>query len=686
MNMLFRNKKKFIGVMFLWANLCYFLGMILEQFTSVTGSANAIDGSAESIFLELLEAIPFVQQIDEYICVIQWSSALICFGISCLIANKFGEYLLREKWYVFIYVWIYAVLFLSYDRFDSFYKSYGFDGVDLSFINKLLIFMLTFLATIFLFRLDMKSKELLKGYLGKRNVIFFCIILLYIDFACSGQRLFLSSRERAWDINLVTISVFILFAFWLAPFIFMLLSFLEKQKGKSQAVISEKEQKIPIGEKLMLWSIPMTVWGIYWIICYPAVVTLDGVDAWREIFKGSTFSTGFPAVIKVVWRFLYRIIPSIGMVSLFQIILLATVLTTFLIFFREKGMTPTMTKVIASIFALLPSSCLYVITHGSNLYYTISILWVLYFLIRVVDNEKYLREHPIALLGLACALAGTYLCRNEGFAVVILISFLLFIMTIRHKTYPVIISILLAGGIILLGNNLIYNSDVADDDMTISNHGGTSLLNDVTIATLYFEGKISEEDVKILEEHASVEDIVAKYTDFQYDTTTGILLQKYLDEPEKASEIAIRCIINNIDIAFRERLNKSECVWNVLNAEGAYLDRCSRGIVDNDIGLKANDTILTKICQELLYFPTFMFCVTDIFLYRSGIYVCILLVLALFWIKNKKAKFLWLYTPIMAHFVVMLLVLLWSCSRHTWCINLMASVVMVYGLITIGEE
>lgn len=686
MKCLLRKRKYLTVIVFVLANLCYFFGMILKQFESVTGSANATDGSAESRFLQVLDAIPFVQYLDEYSSVIQGLLALICLGISLIFVCRFGVRLLREKWYVIVYVWSYAILFLSYDQFDSFYKNYGFEGVDLSFFNKMIIFALTLSATVFLARLDENRKELLKGYLEKHNGVFLCVVLLYIDFACSGQRLFLSSQERAWDVNMVTISIFILFAYWLAPFVFMLLCFLENQKGKSKAVCSENAQKISIREKLTLWSIPVVTWVIYWIICYPAVIPMDGIDAWREVLRGGTFSTAFPAVIKVVWRFLYHIVPTVGIVSLFQILLLATLLTAYLIFFREKGMSKRVSRRIAFAFAVLPSSCLYVITHGSNIYYTISILWVLYFLIRVIDDGRYLQEHHLSVLWLGCALAGTYLCRNEGFAVVILICFLFMILTIRYKTYSMVIGILLAVGIISLSSHLVYNSEVAADDVTISNHGGISLINDVTLATLYFGGNISEEDLDTLQKYASVEDIAAKYTDFQYDTTTRHLINDYMEDSEKASAIAFRCIVNNIDIAFRERLNKSECVWNVLNTEGAYLDRCSRGIVENDIGLKANNSILTKICQEVLYFPTFMFCVTDIFLYRSGIYVCILLVFALYWIKNKNAKQLWCFTPIFAHFIVMLLVLLWSCSRHTWCINLMATVVIIYGLLTIRRD
>ena len=683
MNWVSKKKKEIVCGIFLWANLCYFFGMILHQLESVTGSAYVSEGSAGSIFLRMLDSIPILNRLDKYIVPVQWVIAGFCVIITLFVVCRYGKRCMKERWYVFSYAWTYAVLFLSFDQFDSFYRHYGFDGIDLSFFNRMLIFLLTLLGTVFLVRIDSDEKALIKSYLEKKNGVLFCIVLLYIDFACSGQRLFLSSQKVAWEINLITISIFILFAYWQTPFIFMLLNFLEKQKNKSIKSASDNVPATSIKEKLILLFIPVAIWSIYLVICYPAVLTLDGIDAWREIFVQATFSTAFPVLVKVVWQFLYSIVPTIGIVSILQILLLSTVMTAYLLFFRRKGMTFKLARRFAIIFTLLPSSCLYVITHSSNFYYTVSILWVLYFIMRVIDDNQYMRENPVAVIGLGCAIAGTYLCRNEGFAVVLLICTLLLVYVIRYRVYPIIVGMLLAAGLIFFCNHMLYNNDVANDDMTISNHGGTSLLNDVTLATLYFDGDISEDDKQTLREYASLEEIAGKYTDFQYDTTTGGLLGEYLSDTEQAGAIAMRCILNNIDIAFRERLNKSECVWNVLNAEGAHLDRCARGIVDNNIGLKVNNTVLTKICQEVLYFPTFMFCVTDILLYRSGIYVCVLLVFALYWIKNRRTKLLWLYTPILAHFTVMLLVLLWSCSRHTWCINLMATIVIIYGLVTI---
>lgn len=685
MKQLLKSKKNIAVIIFLWANICYFVGMVLMQLGSVSGSANAVDGSAESRFLQTLDAIPLLRYLNEYVGLIQGLSALICLAVAIFFLYVCRKFLLREKWYVYVYIWTYAILFVSYDCFDSFYKNYGFEGVNLSFFNKMLIFALTLCATVFLIQLDKNEKNLLSGYFKGKNGVFLFIVLLYIDFACSGQRLFLSSQEKAWDVNMVTISIFTLFAYWIAPFILMLLYFFEKQKGKAWQIETEVLPRVTVKEKMCLWLIPTIVWILFWIICYPAVITMDGIDAWREIFRGGTLSTGFPAVIKVVWRFLYHIIPTVGIVSLLQILLLATVLTAYLVFFREKGMSQKVARRVGFLFSVIPSTCLYVITHGSNIYYTISILWILYFVIRIVDDKTYLKHHMLSVCWLGCALTGSYLFRNEGFAVVIIMCILLIVMALGTKNYLVLCGVLLAAGLISISNNLVYNSEVAADDMTISNHGGVSLVNDVTLATLYFKGNISEEDLKTLEKYAPLEAIAAKYTDFQYDTTTRELINDYMNDVETANSIAYRCIIKNIDIAFRERLNKSECVWNVLNAENANLDRCSRGIVENDIGLKANNTILTKICQEVLYFPTFMFCVTDILLYRSGIYICVLLVLALYWIKNKKANKIWCFTPIFAHFVVMLLVLLWSCSRHTWCINLMATAVLIYGLLTSRE-
>ena len=675
-------KKQCYLFIFIWANLCYLCGQLLQQLLSVTGSVNAIEGSAESQLLNTLDQMKIYKILEQHnvimLLVIAAFSALIAFAV----VWKWGSKLLKTKWYVFLYAWTYAILFISYDQFDSFYKNYGFEGIDLSFFNRLIIFLMSLYAGAFLIRLSREQKKVLQEYFSGKNAAFFAIVLAYITFACSGQRLFLSSQTVPWNINLITVSIFVLFAYWLVPFFLILLNFLETKRIK---IVSTRTEEKTGKKKAAIFIGLVFIWGIYWLISYPAVITLDGVDAWREVMAGGTFSTSFPAVIKVVWRALYHIVPAVGIVSVLQILLLAGIVTAYMGFFMQKGLSFKRTALIAAVFAILPSTCLYVITHGSNIYYTICILWVTLYFIRFVDDKEYFKKNKWAWIGFGIAIAGTYLCRKEGFAVAIIIIAFLVLMAIRYKAYPVFAAILLAGILISTTSRMVYNSDVAYDDMQVSNQGGTALLNDVTLATLYFHGNISEEDLNVIQNYAKIEDVAAKYTDFQYDTTTSAVLGKYMDDPEQVNKIAFHCISNNLDIAFRERLNKSECVWNVINAEGAYLDRCSRGIVENSLGLEARNTVLTRFVQTALYFPTFMFCVSDIFLYRAGIYVCILLVFALYWIKNHKADRLWYLVPVAAHFVVMLLVLLWSCSRHTWSINLMATAVIIYSLFETKE-
>lgn len=675
-------KKQCYLFIFIWANLCYLCGQLLQQLFSVTGSVNAIEGSAESQLLNTLDQMKLFKILEQHnvimLLVVAAVSALIAFAI----VWRCGSKLLKTKWYVFLYAWTYAILFISYDQFDSFYKNYGFEGIDLSFFNRLIIFLMSLYACAFLLRLSREEKKVLQEYFSGKNAVFFAIVLSYVTFACCGQRLFLSSQAVPWNINLITVSIFVLFAYWLVPLFLILLNFLETKGIK---IVSNRTEEKPGKKKAAIFIGLVFIWGIYWLISYPAVITLDGLDAWREVMAGGTFSTSFPAVIKVVWRALYHIVPAVGIVSVLQILLLAGIVTAYMGFFMQKGLSFKRTALIVAVFAILPSTCLYVITHGSNIYYTICILWVTLYFIRFVDDKEYFKKNKWAWIGFGIAIAGTYLCRKEGFAVAIIIIAFLVLMAIRYKAYPVFAAILLAGILISTTNRMVYNSDVAYDDMQVSNQGGTALLNDVTLATLYFHGNISEEDLNIIQKYANIEDVAAKYTDFQYDTTTSEVLGKYMDDSERVNKIAFHCISNNLDIAFRERLNKSECVWNVINAEGAYLDRCSRGIVENSLGLEARNTVLTRFVQTILYFPTFMFCVSDVFLYRTGIYVCILLVFALYWIKNHKSDRLWYLVPIAAHFVVMLLVLLWSCSRHTWSINLMATAVIIYSLFETKE-
>ena len=59
-------KKQCYLFIFIWANLCYLCGQLLQQLFSVTGSVNAIEGSAESQLLNTLNQMKLCKSLEQH--------------------------------------------------------------------------------------------------------------------------------------------------------------------------------------------------------------------------------------------------------------------------------------------------------------------------------------------------------------------------------------------------------------------------------------------------------------------------------------------------------------------------------------------------------------------------------------------------------------------------------------------
>lgn len=669
---------------FILLNLSYFTGMILEQLQNFLPDNSAISRSAAGILNERLSQSHILELLKDYYGVIQMTvfflcacAAVIITGAICKKGRSYRKIpaFIKEKWFCFIYLWIYMILFVSYDRLDSYYKNYEMEGISLSFLNQCIIFLMTFGAFVFLnYMKEFWDKYSLKEYFSGKNKVFFVIVYLYINFACCGQRLFLDSKEVVWTVNLVTLSIFFLFGLWILPFILMFLCLLEHMK-----ISKGKVEKRDIRKKdaLILWAIMFIIWGGCAVICYPAVLSEDSISAWEEIINGGVFVAEFPPLIKLCWEMLYNIIPTVAVVTFFQIGILSVTITFVLLYLVKKGMKMRTARIMATLFAALPCSYMYVITHWSNLYYTVAMLWVLLFILKMLDDEQYIKQMKvISIIGLSFSLMLVAMCRNEGMFTATLCALSVMGIAIKSKSWKPVLSIIITLCLVIGIRGWIYDGTISKKSETAYTSVGNYLLDDITLASYHFGRNIPKEDREILDNFIPLEKADLYYTDFQYEGAQIGGLRKPVSDRREVTRAQIHTMFHNLDVAFRVRLNRSECVWNVINAKGAHLNRCSRGIVENDLGLKANNTLLTIILTQILYFPTFMICISDVLLYRSGIYICAVMLLGLFWIKNGKAFKLFSLVPILAHALILVAILEWLCSRHTWCIILMSVIVI----------
>ncbi len=640
---------------------CYLLYTGWEQFLGF-GGGEFDSAAAASYFIRLIDKLAYLKRHDVSVqLVIILVSMGLGIGISTRLqvwVDKISEY---EK--TLLYLINAVVLFVSFNGFKTYYYDYGFNGISLSFINVFFVTTLTFAGAGYLIKYDSANVSIINGYKEHIGVkIAYYLMWIFITFMCAGEYLFLSDLNKAWTFNTKTLSLFIMFMLWLKPFIDYILVALEKR----QLSFKTKSGRLSIKENAIVWGLMILPLGIYFLLAYPAIESVDSVGAWGEIKNQAGYTYGCPRFVKIVWQMLYSIWPSFAIVTIFQCVLWMLTVYMYLRLFAKRGMKKMVLYIIAFVTCAFTPFNLFVLMHSTNIYYVLAMLWAVYFFVRYFEGDvnKYLW-----IIGMSCCLVLLPLTRNEGtIALAIIVAFSFLYAVLKRKLLPGIATVI-AVVLSLIVKGPVFDAFGASSVSLSNNNGINILINDITIATVHFDGNLSNESRTLLNKYASDEEIDAMWRNFDYDSVAPAKLSPFITNKSEVFPVAKDSIIHNIPIAIRERLNKSENVWNVTQYKDAVNARRS-------VNAKENESLIYRILFRVLYYPTFMIPVLDILLYRSGIWLCFMLILSVYLIKNKRGEEMLIYAPAIAHAIVLVLSLLWLCARHTWCINLTGMVLV----------
>jgi len=644
---------------------CYLFYSIWEQFAEFGGGDfNAT--AAASYLTRLVDNMAFLKAFD---ILIQIAIVLVsvCLGLWLSKPLLTFEKKLQGQTKILIYLVNAVILFVSYNGFETFYSDYGFNGISLSFVNVLFVAFLTFAGTWNLAKQD-NNIVIIRGYMEHRGVkIVYYLVWFFISFMCAGEYLFLSDINKAWTINIKTLSLFVMFMLWVRPLMDMVLVTLDKKAGSANL----EHVQLSFKDNVIIWLLMIIPLGFYFVMTYPAIESVDSVVAWGEIKNQAGYSYGFPTFVKILWQILYTVWPSFAIVTVFQCLLWMLTVYMYLQLFAKCGMKKKLCFIIAFVSCAFTPFNLFVLMHSTNIYYVFAMLWTTYLFIRYFEGNfnKYLW-----IVCMACCLALLPLTRNEGtITLAIVVAFTTIYAVCRKKMVPSVATVI-AVILSLIVKGPIFDAFGASSVSLSENSSINMLVNDITIATIHFDGKLNNESWELLSKYATEEEIDGMWTNFDYDSFASVKLYPFIDNKSEVIPVAKDAIIHNIPIAIRERLNKSENVWSITQYKDAVNARRS-------VNAKEHESLLYKILFRVFYYPTFMIPVLDILLYRSGIWLCFMLILSVYLIKNKHGEEMLVYAPAIAHTIVLLLSLLWLCARHTWCINLtgMVLVALIFG-------
>lgn len=562
----------------------------------------------------------------------------------------------------FLHLLLFVGILLSSTQVKTNYTTYEM-GLNLKFWNAIILIGLEIVGLFCIATLKKKKSDF--TVLFKNKLVYFGFIMLDITatFSICASSLFYGEAQDAWSCSFLDVIIFAIFSIWIVPFLLRGLLFIFDTKSINKKRYVWEQQLTEKRFWVLVFIVSVTIWMLWLLACNPANTSPDTFTMLDEATGVTELTTWFSVAYILCMKVCYTIIPHISFMAVVQIIALAALNASFFSWFRKKWNANTGILIGSCLLViLLPANALMVTTVLSNTAYGICVLWGIYFLMRLIDDPSDSISVG-AVIGFSCSLAGVFLFRNEGVVVAALFYVVIVVIALIYKNRKMMAVTLLSVLIICLFRGPIYNYyDVKST--TAGAAAGTSV--DIILATVFFDGTLSDDLLKYLEDYESIEEWKNFYQEYAMDNTDA--RYRYLVDNESIMKWGIETAIRNPGIAIRERLTHTSFVWEILEPEGGHHSRCIRKLLpeNNQYGYERKTNILTQLLPNGLYLATVMFCVADSICYRGAfsIILCLLMIIAL--CRKKDFMKIWVFLPLMGIVITQLLAQTWQGYRHIW--------------------
>jgi len=437
---------------------------------------------------------------------------------------------------------------------------------------------------------------------------------------------------------------------------------------------------------------------------YPAFTTHDGsAFHWPQALGLTQIENDHPAFYTLIIRLITQLSSNIHFYVVVQMFMFSILIASFLSFLHSKGADKRLIYIIALVLALLPNNYMTLMLVSKNPMHTISLVWVLYLLIRLVDDPVKFSRNWLLLLQLPVAVCFVHLVRHNGFPATIAVAIAIVWFTWRHHKfvkYRLVLSFVSAVVFIFIAIPPIYKYfDVYDNPLTPSSVTWPLVS---PIASAISSGlPIPGEIYGIMDDAIARDELyqwASRYNRFNSDRIIWGWPRPDFTEVSQVAifrDIYLRLLVEYPGVVILDRLDGMESLWNIFQsrAHGSLNRRYTLGIfhsMPNEIrpqhlqgvestGWMFRENFLTPIPRGLVAF-TSRYSIFDMFIWRSGIYIVVLFWIFLFVLHKKHYRSLFVILPTFSVALTLVPVLGWQIYQYTWFIAISTMLFAVYVL------
>ena len=556
----------------------------------------------------------------------------------------------------------------------------GGSGIEFQNPTKIIFYIISILSA---YRLTGRNAAVNSLFVKTSHKIWLYMLYFYCAFSLVGQRLFV--YPLSIYTKLAYIFVFSLTLLWSIPvvnsFIWVVMSGWKVVMRETSSVSGNKKRFYGF---LALIIALLVLPAAYVLFAHnPGISSVDTKNTMIINAKNlHGMKDWHPAFYCMVLRAILTVWDSTYAVILVQYLFWLYVMLEFLLYLRSKGLKDGIIIAVAAFCGFNASNFLHLNTIWKDIPYTLSILWSLIILSKLlIDEEKYKKKWFI-YLELVVSLIGIFFYKKNGVASFAII--VLFMIWVLYKNKKMWASLGITVAVICFIKGPVYQYFDIEDTGRYGMYIG---LGQDILGAYYYGDDISEETLKLV-------NVMTEYNNAEYSYTPTWSQQSYdLDvEPLTFIKCYIDMFWRNPVVMSRAILARVDAVWDVFPGKDSVRGGVIyTGTMDADAIWTSNypkrvyTSLVNQMYVEICYTLDNQ-CIEAVE-WRCGLFTLLgfISVVVLF-VKRGLKKNILLIAPIIGQIISLLLSTGWSDFRYFWPLNLMNMCMILYVIVLIKED
>ncbi len=579
-----------------------------------------------------------------------------------------------SKWIVLFFEFVLYLILFYFKKIISFDK-----------ISHLLMVAIIIINWYYFF-----NKTINKFKYTRIQLIFLIIINLCISFFVSGKVLFLTNSVVS--INLLSIFLYLLTNIFMFPFVCNLIHLFDNSIIVDKKIKTENSNKFA----LKVFLISFIVMFIACLAFYPGNITSDTVDQISQATGQFPINNVHPAINTIIIKLFMSIWNNIFSIVVGYSLFFSLILAHIYKYLYEQKANVKFLYISLFVFLLSINNISMVTMAWKDIPFTISLLWLTFETYKIVKQKGEYFKKNLNIIFFCVSMTLTYYFRYNGmFPFLVMILYLIFILFKLKEKLRIVITIIICFFSIWFVQGPFYDYFEVTKGDSISG-GAASFAAKGLGALIYYDGDLSEEDLKTLSKLADLDDLREFYYAYSIDTYSfqDIKFNEGIAElgVPKIYEMYIKHFFKNPKIIIRDRLDGSNLLWSYETPVGGFNYKYDYGVlypdwVEDFDGFERNNgtahfpksNILQdsfKIYQKAVNKVILL----DSFFWRGGIILSILLVL-LYYIFIRKIHILPVTYPTLISVLFWFALMNHQSYRYIWFLYVNTFFLIIFALL-----